>query len=976
MEPPTKKRRQGSSAQKEAQDESDDDELASHPQEIRMRRDPDIQLALKRANADHKLQATMAHIIEKYSRDFEGIGDEIDMNTGEIVVNNGHLRNMRDEGDVGGLWMEGDSNIDEDEGVLLEDLTDGYSDSEEPVKGVQHSQSDNQNNQEPTFAEQVAPTSQRTHSEVAREALQTDMDTAMDPSQISNAMLHTSESHFGPPSYGPGSSVGFGPTPGFGPWGRMHGFPMQAWGRDDIPPYFNMPPSMPGPWFSGGRYDFPTHNGQTSIWSRNRAKRTKRAGSMKASSKQATSRHPSSSRTGEEAVADDHHKSMSEEQPRDNQEDLAPDRTINDTDDDDDLMFSETTEVASTPEASLVLPTKETSPAKGQVHRHSQGALEETNGNAVKVPQKNDEEDDSGRRRSGRARKQTEYMGKISWDDAKEWQKSGQRLSVELYKADPVIRKDFESVDHIGDECASSSEELHDNALPTKVLERGTTSQRQVVPDSQDTATPFNSSAPEAPERKTGNDRHYASDVPTVPSMELSDDEAPLVLSRIRAPKRQVENRKPPPPLMPTQDRIRSAEPIVYVASSSPKPNQRAAPIVEPTVGGMQGQTIEPHKRKRGRPKGSTRKAQNNNTVSSTKVITRGPTVPQQHDAGAPKKSNPANLDIEVGAKDHSTYATRSHGCPDRDEETLQKLDHDDTETEERTVTHHLTSEPKSPASYRSQARTSDETIKLRRSWEKLQKSNNSTDESTELNEDISDDQEEQPVPLTPSGLLQEPSTILEGPMEAPETFVIIGDEQSSTASPSSPVHVEEPPNYSDPPDESRSRLNDNSSDYAPPQDEAVHDDESLPELPRDTMVHGASTPRKPKDTRTPVTEPPSSSHKPHTPRHASIRTTRAPSSRRSLLSFVSDSESDTGESRDELARRVKSTSKTASVRPSTKRIWRASALTREIQRTPSRKRFHEMSSPTNTVKTPGGTLRTCGIDGYQCGRDFCFTCI
>jgi hypothetical protein len=176
---------------------------------------------------------------------------------------------------------------------------------------------------------------------------------------------------------------------------------------------------------------------------------------------------------------------MSEEQPRDNQEDLAPDRTINDTDDDDDLMFSETTEVASTPEASLVLPTKETSPAKGQVHRHSQGALEETNGNAVKVPQKNDEEDDSGRRRSGRARKQTEYMGKISWDDAKEWQKSGQRLSVELYKADPVIRKDFESVDHIGDECASSSEELHDNALPTKVLERGTTSQRQVVPDSQ-----------------------------------------------------------------------------------------------------------------------------------------------------------------------------------------------------------------------------------------------------------------------------------------------------------------------------------------------------------------------------------------------------------------------------------------------------------------------------------------------------------
>ncbi|KAF4951914.1 hypothetical protein FGADI_7136 [Fusarium gaditjirri] len=910
MESPTKKRRRGSSAQKVVQDESDDDELASHPQEIRMRRDPDVQLALKRANADQKLQATMAHIIEKYSRDFEGIGDEIDMNTGEIVVNNGHLRNMRDEGDVEGLWMEGDSDIDEDEGVLLENLTDGYSDSEEPVKGVQHSQSDNQSNQEPTFAVQGAQMSQRTHSEVAREALQTDMDTAMDPSQISNATLHASESHFSPLSYGPGSSVGFGPTLGFGPWERMHGFPMQAWGRDDIPPYFNIPPSMPGPWFSGGKYDFPTHNGETSIWRRNQAKRTKRAGSMKASSKQATSRHPSSSRTEEEAVADDNHKSVSEEQPRDNQEYLAPDRTINDTDDDDDLMFSETTEVASTPEASLVPPTKETSTAKGEVHRHAQRALEETNGNAVKVPQQNDEEDDSGRRRSGRARKQTEYMGKISWDDAKEWQKSGQKLSIELYKADPVVRKDFETIDHIGDECASSSEELHDNVLATKVLGRGTTSQRQVVPDSQDTATPFNSSAPEAPEPKMGN-KLYASDVPPVPSMELSDDEAPLVLSRIRAPKRPVETRKPPPPLMPTQCRIRSAEPIDYAASSSPKPKQRAPPIVEPTARGVQSQTIEPIKRKRGRPKGSTRKAQNNNTVSSTKLMTRGSTGPEQHDAGASKKSNPANPGIEVGSKDHSTYTTRSHGCPDRDGETLQKSGYDDTATEGRPVTHHLTSElkwllktkPKSSASFRSQARTLDETIKL-------QRSSNSTDESTELNEGIPDDQEEQPVPLTPSGLL-EPNTVLEGPIEAPETFIIVGDGHSSTAGPSSPVHVEEPTNYSDPPDESGSCFNDNSYDHTPPQDEAVRDDESLPELPQDTMVHGASTPRKPKDTRTSLTEPPSSSHKPHTPRHASIRTTRAPSSRRSLLSFVSDSESDTGESRDELARRVKSTSRT-----------------------------------------------------------------
>ena len=104
MEPPTKKRRHDSSSHKDAQDEEDDDELSSHPQELKIRRDPDIQFALKRANANQKLHATMAHIIEKYSRDFEGIGDEIDMATGEIVVDNGHLSNMRDEGDVEGLW--------------------------------------------------------------------------------------------------------------------------------------------------------------------------------------------------------------------------------------------------------------------------------------------------------------------------------------------------------------------------------------------------------------------------------------------------------------------------------------------------------------------------------------------------------------------------------------------------------------------------------------------------------------------------------------------------------------------------------------------------------------------------------------------------------------------------------------------------------------------------------------------------------
>jgi hypothetical protein len=252
MEPPTKKRRHGPSSQKDAQDEEDDDELASHPQEIKIRRDPDIQLALKRANANQKLHATMAHIIEKYSRDFEGIGDEIDMVTGEIVVNNGHLRNMRDEGDVEGLWVEGDSNIDEDEGILLEDLTDEYSDNEGQVNEIRDSQTDNESNQAPRTKEhdtEAHPHDQNggiyeASNDVSNIA-SSQNESSQDNSTGFPSELPHDDPRLGPPSFEPGPSLGFGmPPPGFGPWGMMPGFPMQAWGRDDIPPCFYLGSQM------------------------------------------------------------------------------------------------------------------------------------------------------------------------------------------------------------------------------------------------------------------------------------------------------------------------------------------------------------------------------------------------------------------------------------------------------------------------------------------------------------------------------------------------------------------------------------------------------------------------------------------------------------------------------------------------------------------------------------------------------------
>lgn len=54
-----------------------------------------------RSQNEKKLQGRFAAIYAKYSRDFEGWSDEVDNSTGQIVVDNGHLRGMRHERDIG-----------------------------------------------------------------------------------------------------------------------------------------------------------------------------------------------------------------------------------------------------------------------------------------------------------------------------------------------------------------------------------------------------------------------------------------------------------------------------------------------------------------------------------------------------------------------------------------------------------------------------------------------------------------------------------------------------------------------------------------------------------------------------------------------------------------------------------------------------------------------------------------------------------
>jgi hypothetical protein len=50
---------------------------------------------------DRRLKRAFDHIFEKYNRNFDDIGDEIDLENEEIVVNNGHIEHMEHDRDEG-----------------------------------------------------------------------------------------------------------------------------------------------------------------------------------------------------------------------------------------------------------------------------------------------------------------------------------------------------------------------------------------------------------------------------------------------------------------------------------------------------------------------------------------------------------------------------------------------------------------------------------------------------------------------------------------------------------------------------------------------------------------------------------------------------------------------------------------------------------------------------------------------------------
>ncbi|PHH84640.1 hypothetical protein CDD83_1616 [Cordyceps sp. RAO-2017] len=262
MEPPAKRQRLSKSPLKDMGD--DDDELSFEPREVQAKRDPGYRLSIQRAYSDNRFQATMAHIFEKYGRDFEGVGDEIDMVTGKIVVDNGHLKNMRNEGDVG-TPRDRVPEDEEDEGLLLGDIMDEEDSlfpraQEKRGKArVPHDEPDGEEDEEDRIMYGRSAV-QQSNALVRVSSERVETSPSLPPGFFGGAQ----QDFMTPPVFG-ASPLAFGASPlAIEPWALPGGQFGSPWGL----PYASSGPSrlLPHP---APRYDFPALDGGSSIWAPN-----------------------------------------------------------------------------------------------------------------------------------------------------------------------------------------------------------------------------------------------------------------------------------------------------------------------------------------------------------------------------------------------------------------------------------------------------------------------------------------------------------------------------------------------------------------------------------------------------------------------------------------------------------------------------------------------------------------------------------
>lgn len=120
MERPTKRPRLGQVPRDNAED---DDELDLQPDEVNDRLDPGYQLRKGREKAANKLKSRWELTMEKWGNILPEDSDEIDLMTMDVVVDNGHLRSVRQGQELGVTDGEEDDEelLDEEAGVDSEE---------------------------------------------------------------------------------------------------------------------------------------------------------------------------------------------------------------------------------------------------------------------------------------------------------------------------------------------------------------------------------------------------------------------------------------------------------------------------------------------------------------------------------------------------------------------------------------------------------------------------------------------------------------------------------------------------------------------------------------------------------------------------------------------------------------------------------------------------------------------------------------
>lgn len=595
----------------------EEDEQAKPNKQDPSKDDPTYQLALERAYADQRFKATMNHIFDKYGRDFDGIGDEIDLETGEIVVNNGHIRNMRNEADVGDGSTE---MLEEDEGMYLGDLTD-ESDNE---------QQDNDDNDQ--RAEDAAADESHSQQQIAPESVP--------PQPVSQAPSAPPTLDLGMNMYDPrfmamlpalyagvSATFGWGMPPGmegqsqpqphpqqqqlpqafaplpmpWAPWGMPTptDYPMPPW----MQPFPSMPPAPATLPFNAPvqRYKFPAQSGRSSVWARNPRYRddvgAKPAGPSKrpsaVSSRNRIKQTAASEKTLKESVARTDTDSYDGEEadaerflPRQSHHRSRAFATASDPDDDSDYVWEQE---KPRPERAKI-PRKRGRP-KGSRSKHNLAKDLEANPpvitSKIEIKKRQREElkdkllakyyeenpevehqppgEEEGRRRSGRDRKRvasTEEM--VSWDRIKAERRAEYKAMMSIRSdrraakaangtaPDTTAFTSFESAVS----AASDKSPTPERPPPKAEMTRGSPPEpekstiKSSIPDSQETRLSQSITGSQQVDSSKNKDQENL-DSGYEALCAFSDDEAPAII-QTRKPKivqpQPIENQDPPSP--------------------------------------------------------------------------------------------------------------------------------------------------------------------------------------------------------------------------------------------------------------------------------------------------------------------------------------------------------------------------------------------------------------------------------------------